>query len=269
MATSFQELHYGERPLLLPNAWDVGSALGYVAAGFPAVGTTSFGVNASTGRPDAAGASKAATVALIERLRVLPVPVTADIEDGFSDDPEAVAELVAGLGAAGVNLEDSAGGRLVDPAIPAAKIAAIKRAVPDVFVNARVDSYWFHEDDTVEAVLARAAVYTEAGADGFFVPGAADPAVLERLAAGCALPLNVLVTPKLTLTQLGDLGVRRVSTGSLPYRVAIDAAVGAAIAVRDGEEVPSATSYADSQQRLIDFAQLVDAGTDRGAGAVS
>jgi 2-methylisocitrate lyase-like PEP mutase family enzyme len=83
--------------------------------------------------------------------------------------------------------------------------------------------------------------------------------VLERLAAGCPLPLNVLVTPTLTLTQLGELGVRRVSTGSLPYRVAIDAAVGCAVAVRDGEEVPSATSYADSQQRLIDFARLADA----------
>lgn len=269
MTTSFRNLHHGDMPLLLPNAWDVGSALGFVAAGFPAVGTTSFGVNASTGRPDAAGASKEAMVALIQRLRVLPVHVTADIEDGFSDDPEAVGALVAGLGVAGVNLEDSAGGRLVDPAITAAKIAAIKRAAPDVFVNARVDSYWFHQDDTVEAVLARAAVYEEAGADGFFVPGAADPAVLEQLAAGCTLPLNVLVVPDLTLARLRDLGVRRVSTGSLPYRVAIDAAVGVALAVRDGAQVPSATSYAVAQQRLIDFARLPDAGVAAGTGAVS
>ncbi len=269
MATTFRDLHHGDEPLLLPNAWDVGSALAFVAAGFPAVGTTSFGVNASTGRPDAAGASREATVALIRRLRVLPVHVTADIEDGFSDDPDAVGELVAGLGAAGVNLEDSAGGRLVDPGIPAAKITAIKRAAPNVFVNARVDSYWFHEDDTVEAVLARAAVYAEAGADGFFVPGAAEPAVLERLAAGCPLPLNVLVVPGLTLAQLRDLGVRRVSTGSLPYRVAIDAAVGSAVAVRDGAEVPSATSYADSQQRLLDFAQLVEAAEAAEAAAAA
>lgn len=264
---TFHELHDGDEPLLLPNAWDVGSALAFAAAGFPAVGTTSFGVNASTGRPDAAGASREATVALVGRLRALPVHVTADIEDGFSDDPEAVGDFVAGLGVAGVNLEDSADGRLVDPAVPSAKIAAIKRAAPEVFVNARIDSYWFHEDDTVEAVLARAAVYAEAGADGFFVPGAADPAILERLAAGCPLPLNVLVVPALTLAQLGDLGVRRVSTGSLPYRVAIDAAVGVALAVRHGEEVPSATSYADSQQRLLDFAQLADADAEAEADA--
>ena len=257
---SFHDLHVQPEPLLLPNAWDAGSAIAFAAAGFPAVGTTSFGVNASTGRPDAGGASRDATVALVHRLRSLPVYLTADIEDGYSDDPAEVAALVAGLGVAGVNLEDSADGRLVDPAIPAAKIRAIKAAAPDVFVNARVDSYWFHEDDTVEAVTARALTYAEAGADGFFVPGAADPATLEALAAAVPLPLNVLVVPGLSLGRLRDLGVRRVSTGSLPYRVAIDAAVDAAVAVRDGRPVPSATSYADMQRQLLDFARVADAG---------
>jgi 2-methylisocitrate lyase-like PEP mutase family enzyme len=168
--------------------------------------------------------------------------------------------LVAGLGADGVNLEDSAGGRLVDPAIPAAKIRAIKQANPNVFVNARVDSYWFHEDATVGAVRDRAKAYADAGADGIFVPGAADPATLEQLAAAIPLPLNVLVVPGLTLTELKNVGVRRVSTGSLPYRAAIDAAVGVAVAVRDGREIASATSYAVAQQRLLDFAQRGAAG---------
>ena len=213
-------------------------------------------MNASTGRPDAEGASREASLALIGRLRVLPVFVTADIEDGFSDDPAEVADLVAGLGVAGVNIEDSAGGRLVDPAVAGAKIAAIKQAAPAVFVNARVDSFWFNEDATVPAVRDRAMAYADAGADGIFVPGAADPATLEQLAAAIPLPLNVLVVPGLTLAELGGLGVRRVSTGSLPYRVAIDAAVGVATAVRDGRALPAATSYAESQQRLLDFARL-------------
>ena len=259
---SFRELHFLDVPLLLPNAWDVGSALAFVAAGFRAVGTTSFGVNASTGRPDAEGASREASLALIGRLRVLPVFVTADIEDGFSDDPAEVADLVAGLGVAGVNIEDSAGGRLVDPAVAAAKIAAIKQAVPDVFVNARVDSFWFNEDATVPAVRDRALAYADAGADGVFVPGAADPATLEQLASAIPLPLNVLVVPGLALAELGALGVRRVSTGSLPYRVAIDAAVGVATAVRDGRPLPAATSYAESQQRLVDFARLAGVDAD-------
>ncbi|WP_431246636.1 isocitrate lyase/PEP mutase family protein [Leifsonia xyli] len=253
---TFHELHHADSPLLLPNAWDVGSALAFVAAGFPAVGTTSFGVNAASGRPDAEGASRDATVALARALSVLPLYVTADIEDGFSDDPGEVADLVAGLGADGVNLEDSAGGRLVDPAIPAAKIAAIRAAAPDVFVNARVDSYWFHEDDTVDAVVERAQRYADAGADGIFVPGASEPETIAALASRIPLPLNVLVIPGLTLAELCDLGVRRVSTGSLPYRVAIDAAVSVATAVRDGGPLPAATSYAESQQRLLDFARL-------------
>ncbi|GAB3574322.1 isocitrate lyase/phosphoenolpyruvate mutase family protein [Leifsonia lichenia] len=255
---TFRELHAGASPLLLPNAWDVGSALAFVAAGFPAVGTTSFGVNASTGRPDAGGASREATVALVGRLIALPVPISADIEDGYSDDPAEVGDFVARLGAAGVNIEDSAEGRLVDPRIPAAKISAIRSAAPEVFVNARIDSYWFKEDDTVPAVLDRAKAYVDAGADGIFVPGAAEPATLERLAAAIPVPLNVLVVPGLTLGELGELGVRRVSTGSLPYRVAIDAAVEVAASVRDGRPVPAATSYAESQQRLVDFAARLD-----------
>lgn len=255
---TFHELHHGDRPLLLPNAWDVGSAIAFAAAGFPAVGTTSFGVNAASGRPDAEGASREATIALVERITALPVYISADIEDGFSDDPGEVAALVASLGVAGVNLEDSAGGRLVDPAIPAAKIAAIRRSAPDVFVNARVDSYWFHEEATVSAVAERAARYADAGADGIFVPGAADAATIEQLAAAIPLPLNVLVVPGLSLDRLGELGVRRVSTGSLPYRVAIDAAVDVATAVRDGREPPTAISYAEAQQRLVDFARRTD-----------
>ena len=251
---TFRDLHFEDDPLLLPNAWDVGSALAFAAAGFAAVGTTSFGVNASTGRPDAGGASRDATIALVRRLRSLPVYVSADIEDGYSDDPLEVADLVAGLDVAGINIEDSADGRLVDPALPAAKITAIKGATPDLFVNARVDSYWFHEDDNVPAVLDRAKAYADAGADGIFVPGAADPSTLEQLTAAIPLPVNVLVIPGLTLAELKNLGVRRVSTGSLPYRVAIDAAVGVAAAVRDGGEVATATSYAESQQRLLDFA---------------
>ena len=257
---TFRELHVADEPLLLPNAWDVGSALAFAAAGFPAIGTTSFGVNASAGRPDAEGASRDATVALVRAITALPAYITADIEDGFSDDPAEVADFVAGLGADGVNLEDSAGGRLVDPAIPAAKITAIRAAAPEVFVNARADAYWFHEDDTVEAVVERARRYADAGADGIFVPGVTDPSTIAELAAAIPLPLNVLVVPGLTLDDLQSLGVRRVSTGSLPYRVAIDAAVDVAEALHERRDVPSATSYAVAQQRLVDFARSAPRG---------
>ena len=255
LTTSFHSLHDGDRPLLLPNAWDVASAVAFADAGFPAVGTTSFGVGAAAGYADGARASRDATAALVRALGPLPVHVSADIEDGYADDPDDVAAYVAGLDVAGVNIEDSTDGSLIDPAAHADKIAAITRRCPGVFVNARIDNYWLGQEATVDAVLRRAEAYVAAGADGIFVPGATDPADLRALTSAIPLPLNTLVVPGLSLKELGDLGVRRVSTGSLPYRAAIDAAVGVATAVRDGDPPVAATPYERAQQSLLRFAR--------------
>jgi 2-methylisocitrate lyase-like PEP mutase family enzyme len=251
---SFHDLHAGPQPLLLPNAWDVASALAFVDAGFPAIGTTSFGVAAAAGEPDGGRSTAAANQRLGRLLSRLPVFVSVDIEDGYSDDPAEVAEYVASLGVDGVNLEDSTAEQLVGPEVQAAKIHAIKQRVPEVFVNARTDTYWLSQDASVEATLARASAYVEAGADGVFVPGATGPGEIRALTAGIAAPVNVLVVPTLTLDDLAELGVKRVSTGSLPYRAAIDAAVGVATSVRDGGEVAPATAYAEAQARLERFA---------------
>lgn len=257
MAT-FRELHHAGAPLLLPNAWDVGSALAFATAGYPAVGTTSFGVAASAGLPDGGRSSKAVTAALVEQLCRLPVHVTADVEDGYSDDPAEVADFVAQLaaqGVAGVNLEDSTAGRLVDPAAFAEKVAAVKRRSPALFINARVDNIWFGEQATVDAVLLRARAYADAGADGIFVPGLVVPEDILTITAGIGLPVNVLAHPSLTVAEVGELGVRRVSSGSLPYRAAVDAAVNVVNALRDGRQVPAATPYWEMQSRLVSFSQ--------------
>lgn len=256
--STFRELHHGDTPLVLPNAWDAGSALAFTTAGFPAVGTTSFGVAASAGLPDGGGSSQAAMVALAAQMCRLPVHITADIEDGYSFDSGEVAELVAwlaDLGLAGINMEDSADGHLVDPAVLAAKVAAVKQRSPDVFINARVDNFWFGEEATVDAVLLRARSYADAGADGIFVPGMSAAEDIRRITSGIELPVNVLAHPTLTVPQLGELGVRRVSSGSLPYRAAVDAAVNAAGALRDGNRTPTATSYWDMQSRLEAFSR--------------
>lgn len=245
-------------PLLLPNAWDVGSALAFATAGFPAVGTTSFGIAASAGLPDGGRSSKAVTAALAAQLCRLPVHITADIEDGYSDDPAEVADLVARLasvGLAGVNLEDSTDGRLVDPAAFADKVAAVKRRTPAIFLNARVDNIWFGEEATVDAVLHRAGMYADAGADGIFVPGLVVPEDIRAITAGIRLPVNLLAHPSLSVAELGDLGVRRVSSGSLPYRAAVDAAVDVVSALRDGKQAPAATPYWEMQARLVAFSQ--------------
>ena len=141
---TFAALHRPGDPFVLPNAWDVGSARALVAEGFPAIGTTSLGIAASHGLPDATGAARDALVATAGELLAagLAVPVTVDLEDGLDADPGAVADLVAGLGPAGVNLEDAHAGALVDAAVHAAKVAAVKQRAPNVFVNARTDVFW-------------------------------------------------------------------------------------------------------------------------------
>jgi len=255
---TFRDLHYSQAPLLIVNAWDVGSALAFAAAGFTAVGTTSFGIAASAGLPDGGRASQAGTVHLVAQLCRLPIHITADIEDGWSDDPDVVAETVAELamlGLAGVNIEDSRAGHLIDPAAFAAKIIAVKRRTPNVFVNARVDNLWFGEEATVDAVLLRSLTYADAGADGIFVPGLVAPEDIRSIADGVGLPINVLAHPSLTVGELGKLGVRRVSSGSLPYRAAVDAAVTIAHALRDNRPLPAATSYGEMQSRLEKFSE--------------
>lgn len=254
--TRFADLHHGPEPLLLPNAWDVASALAFVAAGYSTIGTTSFGVASSLGKPDGGRATRAANLHLAEQLATLPILLTVDIEDGYSDDPEEVAAYVARLaatGVVGVNLEDSLDGRLVAPAAFAAKVAEVKRRNPDVFLNARVDNYWMHQDENLDAFLDRATAYADAGADGIFVPGVTEHETIRAITDALALPVNVLAIPGTTPAELGRLGVRRISTGSLPYRAAVNAAVLAASAIRDGAPPPPAPPYAEMQERLTSF----------------
>ncbi|MEJ2869383.1 isocitrate lyase/phosphoenolpyruvate mutase family protein [Actinomycetospora sp. OC33-EN08] len=248
MSTPFAALHVPCDPFVLPNAWDVGSARALLAAGFRAIGTTSLGVAASRGIEDATRASRAASLAVTRELReALPeVLLTADLEDGFHDDPAAVADLVASLDVDGVNLEDATAGELVDPARHGARIRAVMDRSPDVFVNARTDVFWLHTG-TLDDAIARVRRYVDAGADGVFVPGALDAATVEAIAEAVDAPLNVLASPTLDRRRLADLGVARISTGSLLYRAAVHRLVDAAEAVRDGRAPGAAVSYDEVQ----------------------
>ncbi|MEU2670750.1 isocitrate lyase/phosphoenolpyruvate mutase family protein [Streptomyces sp. NPDC007164] len=238
----FHALHHADRPLLLPNAWDFASAAALAAAGFAAIGTTSLGVAAANGLPDAAGLARDETVALAGKLVRLACPVTVDIEAGFSADPGEVGDLVAelaGLGVAGINLEDGRGDRLADPATQLALIRSVKRRAPEVFLNARTDTYWLGVDASVPATLDRVRRYVDAGADGIFVPGLAREEDIAAVTAAVPLPVNVLHSPGLGLDRLAELGVRRVSTGSLLFRAALNATVTTAVAVREGGPLPA------------------------------
>lgn len=245
---SFAALHRPGDPLVLPNAWDVGSARALVAEGFEAIGTTSLGVTASQGLPDATRRGRELTVESTELLvsAGLGCFLTCDVEDGYADEPAEVADFVASLGVDGVNIEDATDGALVAPATHAAKVRAVKQRSPDVFVNARTDVFWLGEGDLDEA-MRRARVYVDAGADGVFLPGSLDLTTIEAFVAAISVPVNVLASPTLTRQQLAGVGVARISTGSLLYRAAIANAVSAARAVRDDQPLPPAMSYVEVQ----------------------
>ena len=249
--SEFHDAHHRDTPVLLPNAWDFTSAAALVDAGFDVVGTTSLGVAAAHGLPDATGASRRETLALARRITALPCLVTVDIESGFSDDAMVVAQLVAELeqlGVVGINLEDGRpDGSLIDVHHQAGVIATVKRLVPQVFVNARVDSFWLGQPEPGTIALERARRYLDVGADGIFVPGAVEPADVRHLVHGIPAPVNILYSPAhLSLADLAELGVARVSTGSLLFRAAVGATVATARAVRDGEPLPAGIpSYTD------------------------
>lgn len=251
---AFKAMHHQEEPLVLPNAWDYASAAALHAAGFRAIGTTSLGVAAAHGIPDGAGLAKEQAVALARLLTSLPCPVTADLESGFGAEPAELAELVAGLGVAGVNLEDGRPHGLATPEEQCRLISAVKERAPGVFLNARIDTHWhgIALDETTE----RARRYVDAGADGIFVPGLTEPRDIEKTAQ--LAPLNVLAQQR-TPAQLAQLGVKRISTGSLLFRAALKHTVAAATAVRDGQTPAAAFSYAEVQD-------LISPGTRSAAG---
>ncbi|MGP4028499.1 isocitrate lyase/PEP mutase family protein [Actinomadura sp. 3N407] len=249
---NFHELHHGDRPLVLPNAWDFASGAALVKAGFPAIGTTSLGVAAAAGKTDAAGDTREETLALARVLSRLPVPVTVDIEGGFSTRVADVAELVtelASCGIAGINLEDGrSDGTLAPLDHQTTVIAAVKRAAPQVFLNARTDTFWLGDPDRDET-LRRARAFAEAGADGVFVPGIVDDADIRAVLDAADVPLNVLFMPgKTEYSRMDRLGVHRLSTGSQLFRKALQATVTAALGVAGGDGDQPAPSYGDVQE---------------------
>ena len=240
-AERFRALHQAPPILLLPNAWDVVSAMLYEKEGFPAVATTSAGVASAFGYPDGQKMALEEQLAVIRRIAAsCSVPVSADIEAGYADDPDGVARTVAmtiEAGAVGVNLEDgkpgcggAEGGDLFDlneqvERIAAAREAADRSGVP-LLINARTDVF-LHADDSekrIGAAVARGNAYRQAGADCIFVPdlGDLDEQTLSILVREIEAPLNVIAgTSTPPVARLEKLGVARVSFGPRPMRAVL------------------------------------------------
>jgi len=223
----FQALHQAPAPLLLPNAWDAASARLFELAGAPAIATSSASLAWSLGYADGGALPPAELLAAVRRLaRVLSVPLSVDLEDGYSADPAAVAALaraVADAGAVGINLEDGDQA----PALLAAKIAAIRSALGSdrpFFINARSDVYLRRLASGAAAAamsLERLRLYREAGADGAFLPGLASVDEVRSLAPAIGMPLNLMVLPGMpAIEQLHAAGARRFSVGPAPFLLA-------------------------------------------------
>ncbi|WP_456268538.1 isocitrate lyase/phosphoenolpyruvate mutase family protein [Kushneria sp. AK178] len=217
----FRSLH-DEGLLLLANATDAGSARIVEARGGRAVATSSAALAWSWGYRDGNQLPLKLLKASVEAMaRVLTVPLSVDIEGGYSDDPEAVArviETVVAAGAVGINLEDGhASPEILCRKIEAARRVAARHGV-DLFINARTDVYLkglVPPEQRLAEILTRAGFYSSAGADGLFVAGLADAGEIGELCRSTALPVNLLYRPDLPeIETLRELGVRRLSAGS-------------------------------------------------------
>jgi 2-methylisocitrate lyase-like PEP mutase family enzyme len=262
-ATAFRQLHQGPQLLRLANAWDAGSARLIESLGASAVATTSAGLAWSLGYADGHNMPASAAIAATQNIvRGLRVPLTVDMENGYSDNPAAVAAyimLLSDSGVAGINIEDGGDApELLTRKVEAIKNAAVKDGV-DIFVNVRTDVYLrglAPEGKRVQEVLARAQSYRSAGADGLFVPGICLPEEIRQVAAGAGLPLNVMDWPGVPpAAELAALGVRRFSAGSgiaqALWGAAREMAQGFLDSGNTGPLAQKAMSYADIQNLFL------------------
>ena len=220
--------------LVLPNAWDAGSARIFIEAGFKALATTSAGIAFSLGYPDGERISRDEMLAAVSRItRRIDVPITADMEAGYGMPPKGVAETVRRVidaGAVGMNLEDRMEGkRLIDfplavERVGAARAAADAAAIPFV-LNARTDAFEAPElrrEERLTEAVRRGNAFRQAGADSVFVPFVGDHGTIEQLVQLIRAPLNILGTPNApSLKEMAALGVRRVTFGSAPMRATL------------------------------------------------
>jgi len=246
-ARSFRALH--ERPgiFIMPNPWDAGTAKLFASLGFEALATTSLGLSSARGRID--GTLSISRDELIANCREIAsateLPVTADLENGYADDPDEAATIIrlaAEAGVVGGSIEDASG----DPARPiydfdlaVARVAAaarVARSLPFPFTfTARAENY-LHGRPDLDDTIRRLQAFAAAGADVLYAPGLRELETIKRLAAAVQKPVNVVMSsadPEITAQQLAEAGVKRISVGGALSRLAFATVRDAAIAMRD------------------------------------
>ncbi|WP_176365254.1 isocitrate lyase/PEP mutase family protein [Pseudoalteromonas ulvae] len=223
--TFFKNLHLGEKPFILPNAWDPLSAIILEQVGFKALGTTSWGMANARGQNDSEQCDFETFLEQTRRIiSAVKLPVTVDIESGYSDDHAQICEHVlqiARLGAVGINIEDSSKcsnslRSMKDQAEILSKLKHVLRneGYSEFFINARSDVFLV-DDYCIDDALSRITTYQLSGADGIFLPGLNDEKVIEKVIQSISIPVNLMALKSLINYQKAALlGINRLSIGN-------------------------------------------------------
>jgi 2-methylisocitrate lyase-like PEP mutase family enzyme len=233
LAEQFHSLHVPGKPLVIFNIWDAGSARAVASAGAAAIGLGSWSVAASQGFEDGERMSLDDVCTNLQRIvAAVELPVSIDFESGYAEQAADVGRNIGRIieiGAIGCNLEDGLAPTGVRETLDQARRIAQARKAADAtgipfFINARSDGFLqtpadAHDSALLRHALERGKAYADAGADGLFLPGLVDPALIERAAGESRLPINIMKSAQApTLGRLAELGVARVSHGPGPYR---------------------------------------------------
>src|SRR5690348_10079582 len=240
-AQRFLELHRPGEPLLMPNPWDLGSAKLLASLGFAALATTSSGFAATLGRNDGSVTRDEAMIHAAVIVAATDLPVSADLENAYADDPAGAAEtmrLAIEVGLAGASIEDFADQPgIYDIGSATERVAAAAEAAHAgpgrLVLTARAENYIRGNPDLADTI-ARLQSYQEAGADVLFAPGVMKPDEIRQLVASVDLPVNVLALPGAPpVAELAALGVKRISVGGAFALVGLGAVAQAATELRD------------------------------------
>ena len=234
---------------VLPNPWDRGTAVYLQHLGFKALATTSAGYAFTQGLPDYVVSIKRDQMLrhVAEIATATPLPVNADFQNGYADSPEKVAESVSlciGTGVAGLSIEDNTGladSPLFETSLAIDRIRAARRAIDEsgtrVVLTARCEAALVGDPTPLKTALERLTAFAQVGADCLYAPGLSEPDQIRAIVKAVApKPVNVLMSRPnpLTVRQLEDFGVRRISVGSALARVAWGGFIRAAGQLADG-----------------------------------
>jgi 2-methylisocitrate lyase-like PEP mutase family enzyme len=244
-AARFRALHDGPGAFILPNPWDAGSARILAGLGFQALATSSAASASVIGRRDGGLTREEALAHSRLIVDATDLPVSADLEKGFGDAPEVVAQtirLAAGVGLVGCTIEDTTDNQdspLYDARLAAERIAAAAqaaRALPFPFILAARTHNLLFADPSLDETIRRLQAFEEAGADVLFAPGLPDLAAVRAVCTAVSKPVNFMVGIKgksFSVAELAAAGVRRISLATSLYRAAMTGLIEAAREAKD------------------------------------